>query len=296
MSALAAPRGRRIVGLLRRVWAEYQHDYAGYLAAAMVYYALVSMVPLILLLLAGLGLLLRFSDVAAAAELDLLRAIEANLGTPLRITIGELLEQLQQGSVIATWISVGALLIAATALFRQLRMSFRAIWKYKPPLVSGNVRLVMRTTVLEQAFSFALVLVVGVLLLVALVVLAIVQWLGGHLERVPWIPDVGWMVALPSTLIMLVLTFAALFRFVPPVRIGWRHIGIVSVVCGIACLVAFEVLALYYAFLPSRFSAWGAIGGLLMIMLWMNVVSQILFYGAEACKVMSAAEGSSAAF
>ncbi len=294
MSALAAPRGRRIVGLLRRVWAEYQHDYARYLAAAMVYYALVSLVPLILLLLAALGLLLRFSDVAAAAELDVLRAVETNLGTPLRITIGELLEQLQQGSVIATWISIGALLIAVTALFRQLRLSFRAIWKYKPPLVSGNVRLVMRTTVLEQAFSFALVLLVGVLLLVALVLLALVQWLGGHLERLPWIADVSWMVALPSTLIMLVLTFAALYRFVPPVRIRWRHIGIVSVVCAIACLVAFEVLALYYVFLPPRFTAWGAVGGLLMIMLWMNVVSQILFYGAEACKVMSEAEGAGA--
>jgi membrane protein len=290
MAAPAALRGRTIFALLSRVWSEYENDYARYFAAAMVYYALVALVPLILLLLSALGLLLRFSAVAAAVEQDVLRTIESGMGAPMRGAIGELLDQLQHDSVIATAIGVGALLVTAAALFKHLRMSFRAIWKYKPPIMSGTVRLVVRSTFLEQVFGFALILVAGALLMVAIVVLAIAQWLGGHLERLPWLPDVSWLVALPTTLVILTLTFAALFRFLPPVRVRWRHIWIGAIGCGIACMVASEIVALYGLFFGDKFNAWSAVGGLMMIMLWMNVVSQILFYGAELCKVMSEEE------
>lgn len=286
-STPAVPQRRTVVALLKQVWSEYQRDYAGYFAAAMVYYALVSMIPLLLLLLSALGLLPRFFDVGARLEQDALRTIENGLGTPARLKIGELLDQLQRDSVIATAISLGALLVTASALFGKLRLSFRAIWKYKPPLVSGTVRVVVLSTFFEQAISFALTLISGALLLVSLVLFAIVQWLGGYLQRLPWLTDVSRLEALMSSFVTVTLTFVMLFRFLPPVRIRWRYIWIVGVACALASLVAAEVLALYGIFFAAHFSAWGAAGGLLMIMLWMYVVSQILFYGAELCKVMS---------
>jgi membrane protein len=286
-STPAVPQRRTVVALLKQVWSEYQRDYAGYFAAAMVYYALVSMIPLLLLLLSALGLLPRFFDVGARLEQDVLRTIENGLGTPARVKIGELLDQLQRDSVIATAISLGALLVTASALFGKLRLSFRAIWKYKPPLVSGTVRVVVLSTFFEQAISFALTLISGALLLVSLVLFAIVQWLGGYLQRLPWLTDVSRLEALMSSFVTVTLTFVMLFRFLPPVRIRWRYIWIVGVACALASLVAAEVLALYGIFFAAHFSAWGAAGGLLMIMLWMYVVSQILFYGAELCKVMS---------
>jgi membrane protein len=289
-STPVVPPRRTIVGLLKRVWSEYQRDYAGYFAAAMVYYALVSLIPLLLLVLSAVGLLPRFFDVGARLKQDVLRTIESSLGTPARVKIGELLDQLQRDSVIATAISLGALVVTASALFGKLRLSFRAIWKHRPPLVSGTVKVVVLSTFLEQAISFALTLVAGALLLVSLVLFAIVQWLGGHLQRLPWLTDVSRLEALTSSLVTVTLTFVMLFRFLPPVRVRWRYIWIVSLACAIASLVAAEVLALYGIFFAAHFSAWGAAGGLLMIMLWMYVVSQILFYGAELCKVMSEAE------
>ena len=270
------------------MWSEYERDYARYFAAAMVYYALVSLVPLLLLLLGALGLLLRFSEVAASAEQDVLRTVEASFGMPMRMTIEKLLNDLQQESVWATWLSLGGLLLTATALFRQLRLSFRAIWKYTPPLVSGTVRVVMLATIMEQAVAFVMVLIGGALLLVSLVLIAIFQWLGEHLAGLPRVGDAfGWLLALPAPLIMVTLTFAMLFRFLPPVALRWRHIWLVSLACACAWMIAAEILTLYGIFVAENFGAWGAIGGLLMIMLWMYVVSQILFYGAELCKVMA---------
>ena len=286
ISTPAGQQRRTLVGLLKRVWSEYQKDYARHLAAAMVYYALVSMVPLLLLLLSTLGLMLRFSEVAAAVEQDVLRTLEGNLGAPIRATLETLLDQLQQQSVIASWISLGGLVLTASALFRQLRMSFRNIWKYKPPIVAGSVRGVVQATFMEQVISFVLLLIGAALILAALALIAIFQWLGAHLERLPWPGDIGWVIAVPSALIIVTLTFAMLFRFLPPVRVAWRHIWIAAAMCAIAWLIASEILTVYAVF-ADRFGAWGAIGGLLMFMWWMNIVSQILFYGAELCKVMS---------
>ena len=283
--------GRTLFGLARTVWSEYERDYARYLAAAMVYYALVSLVPLILLLLSALGLLLRFSDVAAMVEQDVLRSLEANLGAPIRATLEGLLDQLQMESVVASMIGLGGLLVAGSALFKQLRLSFRAIWKYNPPIVSGPMRVIVTATVIEQAMSFLMLLAGGALLLTALALIAIFQWLGTSLERLPRFGEsVTWLLALPVPLIIVTLTFAMLFRFLPPVRLRWRHIWISAVVCACGWMIAAEVLTLYGIFFADKFGAWGAIGGLLMIMLWMNVVSQVLFYGAELCKVMSSEE------
>jgi membrane protein len=283
--------GRSVFDLARTVWSEFERDYARYLAAAMVYYALVSLVPLILLLMSALGLLLRFSDVAALVEQDVLRSIETSFGAPIRATLQDLFDQLQSQSVVASVISLGGLLVAASKLFKQLRLSFRAIWNYTPPIVSGTIRVVVTATVIEQAVSFLMLLAGGALLLIALALVAVFQWLGAHLERLPQFDaSVTWLLALPTPFIIVTLTFAMLFRFLPPVRVRWRHIWISAVVCATGWMIAAEALTLYGIFFADKFGAWGAIGGLLMIMLWMNIVSQVLFYGAELCKVMSSEE------
>ena len=278
-------------GFLRTVWSEYERDYARHFAAAMVYYALVSLVPLLLLLLAALGLLLRFSQVAAAAEQEVLRTVEASLGMPMRATLEKLLGELQEQSVLASWVSLGGLLLGASFLFKQLRLSFRAIWKYTSPLVSGTARLVVLATFIEQAVSFVMVLIGGALLLVALAMIAMFQWLGQRVAGLPRVSEaMGWLLALPVPFIMVTLTFAMLLRFLPPVPLRWRHIWRVSLGCALAWLIAAEILTLYGMFVADKFGAWGAIGGLLMVMLWMYVVSQILFFGAVACKVVSSSE------
>src|SRR5215510_13068661 len=139
---------RRLSDLLRAAWVEYELDRARYFAVAMVYYALVSLIPLLLLLLAALGLLLRFSIVAAETRRQTLLGVEERLGSEVSATLTALLDALQQDSVIATIISVVGLLFAASVLFRHLRLSFRAIWNYDPLLVSGPVRAAVRMTIL----------------------------------------------------------------------------------------------------------------------------------------------------
>lgn len=281
-------RGRTLLDRLKEAWREYQRDYAFFFAAAMVYYALVSLVPLLLLLLAGLGLMLRYSGFANAVEQQVLDAVEQTIGADLSLALSHMLDSLRQASIIATVVSLIGLLVTSSMLFRNLRLSFRAMWKYEPPLAASSVRVIVQETFLEQAISFAMVLTAGLLLLLSLAVVSIVQWLGGVLHRVPRLGDTAaWILALPSPLVVVTVTFAFLFKFLPPVPLKWRHVLLPAVLCGFSWYVATEVIALYGLFFGRDVNAYGALGALLVLMLWMNVVSQLLFIGAELCKVLA---------
>jgi membrane protein len=282
-----SPSGRALFDLLRTAWHEYEKDYARYFAGAMVYYALVSLVPLLLLLLAALGVLLRFSEVAAAVEGQVLLTIETSAGAEIRATIEQLLDRFQQQSLIAGIVSMFGLVWSASVLFHHLRLSFRAIWKYAPPLVAGSVRVVVRATFLEKALAFVMVLAGGLLLLVGLTLLALLQWLSGLFVNLPLLDrTAGWLLGVPTSFLFALLTFAFLFKFLPPVRIRWRNVLMPASLCAGAWIIVTELLVLYGVFAGNWLGAYGAIGGLLVLMLWMNLVSQVLFYGAELCKVV----------
>jgi membrane protein len=285
VSRVSLPSSRELARVLHTAWREYQRDYAKYFALAMVYYALVSLVPLLLLVLAALGLLLRVSTMAADAERRVLHAVQTSLGPEMTVTLHELLTRLRKGSLVAMGVSIVALMITGSTLFRHLRLSFRALWKYAPPLAAGSVRAAIRETLTEQATAFVMLVTAGALLMLTLGLAAAVHWLSGFFTELPRFRDTtGWLLSLPVSLILATLTFALLFRFLPPVSLTWRDVWLASLLCGIAWIVGADLLALYASVGDS--SPYGAIGALLAVMLWMNFVSQVLFYGAELCKVV----------
>jgi membrane protein len=275
-----------IFKVLHSTWQEYERDYARYFASAMVYYALVSLVPLILLVLGALGLLLQRSELATAAELQVLDTVENGLGTPMRETVERVLQGLVQGSRIAVAVSLVGLLLTGSKLFHHLRMTFRAVWNYAPPLVSGPARTALRATLLEKMMAFLMLLATSGMLLTALLLIAGLQWLQAR-PSVPFLREpVAWLLAIAGPLVFTPLTFALLFRWLPPVRLEWRHVWLASALCAVAWLIGAEILA-YGARVGKNFGAYGAVGGLLIAMLWINVISQMLFFGAELCKVMA---------
>ena len=171
--------GHPLFKLLHSAWQEYELDYARYFASAMVYYVLISLVPLLLLVLGALGLVLRRSELAAASERQFLEAVGASFGAPLRATLGRLLQGLQQGSVrIALVVSLIGLLLSGSKMFHHLRMTFRAIWRHESPL-AGPARRALRATLVQKATSFVMVLATIALLLVALLlIVALSGWPG----------------------------------------------------------------------------------------------------------------------
>jgi uncharacterized BrkB/YihY/UPF0761 family membrane protein len=193
---------------------------------------------------------------------------------------------LKRGSLVASAISLVGLVLTASVLFHHLRMTFRAIWKHQPPLDSGPVRVVVRQTVLEKLISFAMVLSAGILLFVVLVLVSVTQWINRLLGSLSLPSGTGWLLTATS-LVIAAITFALLLKFLPPVPLRWRDIWFAVLLCSVAWVVTTELLALYAAFFGSSHSAYGVVGGILAVMVLMNTVSQMLFYGAELCKIMA---------
>ena len=287
MPESAKGANRSLINLLRLAWVDYERDRGRYLAAAMVYYAMVSVVPLCLLLLATLGLLLRVSSIAAAMQGQMLLRIEASFGSHLREIISQLLNTLKRESLVASAISLVGLVLTASVLFHHLRMTFRAIWKHQPPLVSGPVRVVVRQTILEKLISFVMVLSAGILLFLALVLVSATQWLNRLLGSLSLPSEIGWLLTALTSLVIAAVTFALLLKFLPPVPLRWHDIWFAVLLCSVAWVVTTELLALYAAFFGSSHGAYGVVGGILAVMVLMNIVSQMLFYGAELCKIMA---------
>ena len=277
--------GRALAGVLRSAWQEYERDYARYFAAAMIYYALLSLVPLLLLLLAALGLALRYSDLAVTAERRLLEVVQTGLGEEIQLSIGRALAQLEQQSVVMTIVSVVGLILTASKLFKHLRLCFRAIWKYAPPLVSGSVQMAIRASLTERMMAFALLGTSAALLVVAFALLTVIQWLSGLFATGPLFAHAPeWLLALPGPLLVAWMTFALLLKLLPPVPLRWRDVALAATLCAIAFIVGGELLLLGAA---AGGGAYGALGTLLASMLWINIISQLLFYGGEVCKVVS---------
>lgn len=280
--------------MLREAWREYERDYARYYAGAIVFYALVSLVPLLLLFLGTVGVLLRHSRVVDARARQLLDAIEAGFGADLREGAVRLSDQLQQGSLVVTVLSLAVLLVTASRLFHHLRMTFRAVWKHESPLSSGALLTIVLRTALEKAKAVVGALAGGALLLLAIVLEVVLHWLVLRTPRVPW-PDEAatrWL-GIMALLVLVPGVFALLLRYLPPVTVAWRHVLPASVLCGMAWLIGFELVALYSAGVGTRFGAYGALGGVLVAMVWLNLSTQLLFLGAEFSK-LSAQRGDAA--
>jgi membrane protein len=275
-----------VTSLLREAWEEYERDRARYFSAAMVYFALMSLVPLLLLLLAAIGWSLRFSGAAAGMEERVLTLVEANLGDQFRRVIETLLTQLQQESLVTTLAGLVGLFYTASELFRHLRMSFRAIWKYEPPHVSGPVKERVGKTIREYAVAFLMVLSGGLLLVVAFVLLPLTQRFSRFLVALPLVNHgSAWLLALPSSIAIVGLTFTLLLRFLPPVALRWRHVWLASTLCTASWIIGAELLTWLSALFASGPAALGAFGGLFVMMMWVDAIGQVLFYGAEVCKL-----------
>jgi membrane protein len=118
-----------------------------------------------------------------------------------------------------------------------------------------------------------------------------VQWVGGLLSAVPWLgPGVDRLVAVGVPFVIAFLIFAALFKFLPPVRLRLRQVWLGALLCCVGWFIGVELLALYGIYLRGNVSAYGALGAILIVMIWMRVVSQLFFFGAEVCEVVSSNE------
>ena len=284
---------RDLLPLLKETYSEFQADEASALGAALAYYALFSLFPLLLLLIAGLGYVLKYWDQAINVQDEILTAVSRNFSPQLSDALKEILGGIKNNAGSATVIGVVTLLIGASSVFQQLDLSFNKIWKVPAPNQPAGLVASVMQTIKTKLFSFGMVLAVGFLLLVSMALTGITQALLESFKHVPLIGGVaGFLIGLATTLLLNTFVFALLFKFLPNAKVRWGDVWLGAFVTAVLWEIGKNLLAIYIGRSGQGWSAYGLVGTVLILMAWIFFSSQILFLGAEFTEVYARRHGS----
>jgi len=250
------------------------------LGAALAYYTVLSMAPLLVVAVGVAGLI--FGDQAARGEI--VNQVETLVGSDVAKIIQDLLKSAHQQNhgVFASVIGGATLLIGASAVFGELRDSLNLIWDFKEESSAGIKGLVR-----FRIFTFAVVLVSGFLLLVSLVISALLAFLGRYVNSHIPVPSILMRVVEPVfSMFVTAVLFALIYKYIPDVPVKWRDVRIGAIVTALLFSAGKALIGLYLG-KASVGSAYGAAGSLVVLLVWVYYSSQIFFFGAEFTKVFA---------
>ena len=273
--------------LLKLTTQEWLSDKAPQLGAALAYYTVFSLAPLVLILLAIVGMI--FRDDPAGAWQQLTEQMSYFLDrTAVQLVQNIAQKAAQPGkSTLATIIGIALALFGATGVFGQLQDALNTIWgvKAKPGL---GIWEFLRTRFL----SFAMVAGVCFLLLVSLAIEALLKGFSHFIQAA--LPG-GLSIAISIYLIfdfaVIATLFAMIFKILPDVKTRWNDVWIGAVMTAVFFSVGKWALGLYLGS-GTAASAYGAASSLITLLLWVYYSSQILLFGAEFTQVYAREFGS----
>ncbi len=274
-----------VVSFLREVFAEWRQDNAMSQGAALAYYALFSMAPLLVLVVAIAGLVLGH----AAAEGEVVTRIGGVVGPEgAKVIEGMIVGASRPASgVIATVASLMAMLFGATGIFGQLRASLNHIWGVTAKGPGG-----VRGLVMQRLAAFGMILGIGFLLLLSLAVSATLAAVHDLIAR--HLPVLSALLpALNFGVSYLVATalFAMIYKVLPDARMRWRDVWVGAAVTALLFTVGKSLIGLYLAHAGGA-SVYGAAASLVVLLLWIYYSAQVLLLGAEFTEVYSRRYGS----
>jgi len=265
----------QIWDLIRKSVIAWVDDYAPSMGAALAYYTLFSIAPLLVIAIAVAGLV--FGQEAARGEI--VSQIQDLIGREGAVAVQGLLKSVNEPAkdVFATVISVVTLVIGATTVFGELQSDLDRIWRVPAPATANGIWTMLRTRLL----SFGLVLGLGFLLLVSLLVSAAVaalgKWSGGLFT--------GWeallhVLNLSVSFVITAFLLALIYKLMPRAVIAWRDVWLGAASTALMFEIGKFLIGLYLG-KTSVASGFGAAGSLVVLLVWVYFSAQIFLLGAE---------------
>ncbi len=276
---------KTIFSVLKETFSEWNTDKASRLAAALSYYTIFSLAPLLIIVIAIAGAV--FGEEAARGEIvGQIQGLVGKEGAQFIQTAIENASQPKTGT-IASIISVVVLLFGASGLFAQLQDALNTIWEVQPKPGRGLVGMIR-----DRFLSFSMVLGVGFLLLVSLVMSAALAAVVNYFGNI--IPGIGFLLQTANFILSFAITtllFGLIYKVLPDVKIGWSDVWIGAIITSLLFSIGRFLLGMYLG--NSGFgSTYGAAGSLVIILAWVYYAAQILFFGAEFTQVYARRFGS----
>lgn len=272
--------------LIKNSMSAWSSDFAPSMGAALSYYTLFSIAPLLIIVIATAGLVFG-ADAVHSVIFDQLHALMGEEGAE---AIQDMLASASDTTTggIATVVSIAGLAIGATTVFNEIQNDLDRIWRAPALRESSGVWELLRTRLL----SFGMILGVAFLLAVSLVTSAALAMLGkwwdtwlGNWEALAYVLDV--MVNLG----MLTLIFALLYKMIPRVKVSWHDVWVGAAVTAVLFIIGKVAIGLYLG-KSDVTSSFGTAASLVIVMVWVYYASQIFLFGAELTRVYAETHGS----
>ena len=276
---------KRIWALVKTAFSSWLDDYAPSMGAALAYYTLFSIAPLLLIVISVAGLV--FGEQAVRGEIfDQLRGLMGDEGAKAVQNLLESVSQPEQGTA-GTIIGTVLLLVGATTVFGELQNAFDRIWG-----VPAKEEVAWWKVLRGRLLSFGMILGIGFLLIVSLVFSAAVAALGKW-----WGPYFSGFEVLATAVnfifsfAFMTTMFAMLYKLMPRVKIAWKDVWAGATVTALLFAVGKLLIGLYIG-KSAISSGFGAAGSLVVVLVWVYYSAQIFLLGAEFTRVYSHTRGS----
>ncbi|MDL9997377.1 YihY/virulence factor BrkB family protein [Variovorax sp. J22P240] len=277
---------RALFDLCKQSFASWRADYAPSMGAALAYYTVFSVAPLLLIVISVVGLVFGREEARGEIFEQLSGLMGAEGARAVQIML-EALNKPRQG-IVATVIGVALLLVGATTVFGELQDAFDRIWRAPAREDVNGLLDLMRARLL----SFSMIMGIGFLLIVSLVVNAALAALGEW-----WAPVFGGWATLAQNVnsvfgfVIVTVGFAMIFKVMPRVRVQWRDVWIGAVVTAVLFTIGKYLIGLYIG-KTGIASGYGAAGSLVVLLVWVYYSAQIFLLGVEFTWVYAHAYGS----
>jgi membrane protein len=265
---------QKVLSLLRRSFDDWTRHNDTRMGAALAFYTIVSISPLVILILAIVSLVFNKN----AAEAQLLAKVQQMVGSQGRETVQTLLAHGHQTSsgIFSAAVGVIVLFLGASGVFQELRSGLNTIWESEAKVATGLWGLVR-----ERILSFGMVLSLGFVLIVSLIVSAALAAISTYFSHLlPVSPVILEVVNLVVSFAGIAVLFACILKYVPAAPVDWRDVRVGATVTALFFTLGKWLLAFYLG-KASPGSGYGAAGSLVVLVIWVYYSAQIFYFGAE---------------
>ncbi len=273
---------------------EFSNDDCASSAAAIAYYTMFSLAPLLVITIFVSAFALEragVSEETVDVESRIVAQIGSVIGERPAAQIGQMIAQANKPTktILSTSISVCVLIFGATAIFAQLQTAMNRAWGVQPDKNIHGLRIFLR----KRLLSFGLVLTVAFLLLVSLLLSVILHSLGNWLNEYFRLHFDSWIPAIIQTslnFVVIAVVFAMLLKYLPDAQIRWRDVAVGSLLTSGLFGVGRFVISTYLS-QSSVASGFGAAGSLVVVLVWIYYTTIIFLLGAEFTQVWTRFHG-----
>ncbi len=271
-----------LISFAKEISLIWSQDRPVQLAASLAYYGLFSFAPIIYIAFTVAGFFLNQEILAQRLIDSLTSMLGPEIVAAIQTMMGSIDIPTEEGTWIASLISLGALLYAATGVFYQLKFSLNSLWKIPPSQKGGIIEMVR-----GRLLAFVITIGVGLLLLAAGVLSMLSSWIRSFF-------DIAWILPGYSVLVFIFLatcSIAILYKILPDIKIGWRDVWIGALTAALLITLAVWVISFLIGISTFQ-SALEATGSFVILLLGINYLAQIFLGGAIITRVYARRYGS----